>query len=738
MTHTRSTVRQPAGWRSKESVRHRLQSRLTPETDGTVLRIPLLYQRAIGYIPEGDSEYDEALPATRTEILTWAVIALGLTVLGFACLELKSPMFFTHDDNYLGIGTATMYTCRALFSGVFPVWNPFQGGGEPIAESVVATTYLPLYMTYGISRFLLGNEFLFVESTMCFNLLLTVVGSFWAGRKWGLSPALACAFGLSFTFCGFLIVTSRSWVCFSAMSAWIPLIFGCCAPAFVRKASWKWALGTGIVMGCAFHAGFSQLWVYAILFESIIIMSLFICGAISFRNISWNIPAVLIAVAIAMPMAWVQMDFAKDSLRNFSASEYHMRGIPLKGLLAILVPPPGISITHPIFCPYDAPAEGYRDSHAFGVYYYSGAILSWGCVFLLASLAVVFWPKRMFARNILILLAVFVLLICLGSGSPIPVNKWMSSLPWFEKFRQPWRYFIFFVFFSSLGGALFYERISRRLQHGKLIQGGVAIAVIALLGATLAFHIPTWMQRPSSVYPALSPGLNSVVKDPAARFPQRVVSWASQKELTNYFQASDYPEALVGWMPSVYEVLSLDRYNTLTWFHTLSRPIFDRFNSDPLGAWRAYGVRWVICHPKVRPVNPELFHTWPVPPIKVGNITLLELRNSAPLAFAKGQEKEPLPITFSAKGATVQFPSPTPADEQVVVNVLGWPRFRTYADRKPVSWTPDEWGRVVTSVPAKTQRLEVVYEPPWGKGIGLGMLLAVVALGISCVLSWFY
>ncbi len=701
----------------------------TPEKNLTFWKIPPLFQYAIGYLPLGGGEEETPQPASRAELWAWAAVALVLTVIGFACLELKSPMFFSHDDNFLGLGPAVMYGCRALFSGVIPAWNPFQGGGEPIAECGTPITYLPLYLAYGISRYLLGNEFLFVEVTVFFSLLLAVTGGFWAGRKWGLSPALACAVGLSFTFSGFLIVTSRSWMSFTTMSAWIPLIFGCCAPALLRNASWKWALGTGAVLGCAFHAGFSQLWAYAILFESIIIMSLFLCGAISFRKMCWNIPAVLIAVAIALPLAWVQVDFARDVLRNFASNAGEMRGIPWKALLAILVPPPGISMAHPIF--------DQQDQVGYGVYYYSGAVFSWGCVFLLASLLVVRWPRRTYARNIILLLAVLALLVSLGSNSPIPASKWITSLPWFAKFRQPWRHFVFLVFFSSLAGALFYERLSIGLRHRKLVQSSIAVAAIALVGAGLAVDIPTWNKRPCPVYPPLSPRINAVIRDMPAKFPQRVVPWTRQKELTTWFKTPDFPNALVGFMPSVYEVLSLSRYNTITWFHSFSRPIFNRFNSDPMKAWRAYGVQWIICRPKLPPLNDKLFQRWPSGiRIGIGDYTLVELTDPAPLAFAMGSKRAPLPVSFSAKGAVVQLPSPTPAREQVVINILGWPRFRAYADKKPVSWTADEWGRVLVSLPAGTETLEMVYEPPWGKGFGLGALFLVLALGLSGALSW--
>ncbi len=721
-------------------MKKRSDSRQSPPAPRKKRGFPALwdcYRQAVGCAPEGGVQCGDASAASRTEVWAWAAAALALVVIGFTCLEIKDPWFFTHDDNYNSLGPGGICRCRNVFSGVLPVWNQFQGAGRPTIGAGATVFYLPSYVNYGISRFLLGNEFYFVEVTICFNLLFAAAAGFWAGRKWGLSPALACALGLSYSFSGFLLITSRAWLNLSSTAPWLPLIFGCCAPSMLRRASWQWALGAGAVMGFAFYSGFTQLWVYAILFESMLIAALFLSGAISFRNMSWNIPAVFVAVAIALPIIGIQMDFGKDVVRNFTANEYDMRGVSWKALLAALLPPPGISMTHPTFCPYDSLPEGYKDSHAFGVYYYSGAVFSWACVLLLASLVLVRWRRHVVARNIPLLLAVLALLLCLGSNSPVPFNKWMSSLPWFEKFRQPWRYYIFFVFFSSLAGALFFERLSRCLRHARLVQWGVAAAVIVLLAAMLPFPIPTWMLRPSSVYPPLSPGIQEAVKGHDARFPQRAVSWARQSEFTPWFQSKDYPDALIASMPSLYGVLSLNRYNTLTWANRISRPVYERFNNDPINAWRAYGVRWIICHPKVRPVNPNLFKTWTSPPVKVGNVSLLERPSPAPLAFVKEREKEPLPISLSAKGAKVQFPSATTADEQVVVNVLGWPRFRAYADGKPVPWTPDDWGRVLVSVPANTQKLEVLYEPAWRKGTVGGILLAAVALCLSAAFAWF-
>jgi len=701
--------------------------------------IPDFYKYAIGYLPKSGSEfYDDAAPTTRRDIWGWAAALLVLCLIGFACLELKAPLFFTHDDNYLAMGPANVFRCQTIFSGALPVWNPYQGGGRPIVESGGIIAYVPFYIAYAISRYLLGNPFHMVEVAILLNLLLAAGGGFWAGRKWGLSPSLACAFGFAFAFSGFMIITSRAWMNYSSMAAWIPWIFGFCSPALLRRASWKWVLGAGAAMGYSYHAGFSQLWVYAILLESIIIFWLFLCGAIPFRKMVWNVPAVLVAVAIALPVAWVQMDFGKDVMRNFTSSEFDMTGVKWQALLAALIPPPLVTMKHPVFSPQDSAVWGYANSNGYGIYYYSGAVFSWGCLLLLGSMTFMLWRRRMFSRNVLILFSVFVLFLCLGSASPLPVNDWISSLPWFEKFRQPWRYYIFFVFFSTLAGALFWERLSRNIGRGKLTQRGVAIAAIVLVGASLAVPIPTWWLRPTKeVYPPLSQTIRDTIKDSDARFPQRTVSWGKQSEYTSWFQSEDYADALVAFMPTAYNVLSLSRYNTLTWYHKFARPIFDKFNEDPFGAWRAYGVRWIVCHPNIRPVKPELFKTWPAQYAKkVGKISLLQLTDSAPLAFVKGNEKEPLPISFSARGATVDFPAATAADQQVVVNVLGWPRFQVYADGKPVSWAPDEWGRILASVPANTKRLEAFYEPPWGKGIMFGMFLAVFCCGMVFVLAW--
>ena len=113
-----------------------------------------------------------------------------------------------------------------------------------------------------------------------------------------------------------------------------------------------------------------------------------------------------------------------------------------------------------------------------------------------------------------------------------------------------------------------------------------------------------------------------------------------------------------------------------------------------------------------------------------------EVPDPAPLAFAERDPRAGLPITFSARGAVVALDLHGSAEpEKIVVNVLGWPRFRAFADGALVPWTADEWGRMVVSVHARTRTLEVVYSPPWREGFGLGALALMASIAFASVLA---
>lgn len=671
-------------------------------------------------------------PAARAEVWACGGAALALAMGCFAVMEYRDPLFFTQDDNFISLGPAALVACRSMFDGIFPVWNPYQGGGEPLAESSYPTTYPPLYLAYAISRYVLRNEYWFLEVLALLHLLLSTAGGFWAGRKWGLSPALAAAASLAFTFSGFMLVTGRCWFIFLIMAAWLPWIFGFCAPTLLRCASWKWALGLGLVLGFAFHACFSQIWAYGVLFACVLILMLWLCRAIPFQKALWMAPALALALAIALPLAYVQMDFAKDVSRSFS-DDANLTGIPYRALAAMLVPPPLVTAYHP------QGWGGGQNYGKYGDYYYTGAIFTWSCALLLGAMTIFRGPRSLCRRNVLPMLALLALLMSLGATSPVPFAEWMAGLPWFEKFRQPWRYFIFFNLFSCLAGALICERLTRCFKARDVARRSIAIVAILLVCHSLTLPMATFWRRPVHTFPAFPTDLANLLehngKPPSdhGAMPSRSASPFPQSEYTYWAKFEGFPIALTGNLASVYEVLSFNRYNTLTWFHAFSKPLFERFNNEPTTAYRAYGIRWVFRHPYMTGPADRRFVEGLRDAGSVGGMMVWEVPDPAPLAFAERDPKAGFPVSFSARGAAVQLDDDFSTEqENIVVNVLGWPRFRAIADGEIVSWSADEWGRMVVRVPAGTRVLEVVYSPRWREGLGLGVL----ALAASVIMAW--
>lgn len=686
------------------------------------------YLDALVGLNESDSGIDRAAEVSRAEVWAWALSALVIASGCFAVMEYHDPLFFMQDDNFISLGPAALTACRGLFDGVFPVWNPYQGGGEPLAESSYPTTYPPLYAAYAISRFLLRNEFWFLEVLALFHLLLSAAGGFWAGRKWGLSPALAAAASLAFTFSGFLIITGRSWFIFLAAAAWFPWILGFCAPALLRRASWKWAVGLGFVLGSSFHACFSQIWIYAVLFAGLLILTLLMGGVISFRNALWTAPALVLALAIALPLAYVQMDFAKDVSRSF-ADGNNLTGVPNRALLSMLVPPPLITADHP------QGWGGGLNNGKYGPYYYAGALFNWSCALLLASITAFRGPRSLYGRNALLIITLLALCISLGLSSPVPLAEWMAELPWFEKFRQPWRYFVFFNLFCCMAGAVVCERVARRFRAPRTAQWVIAGAAILLVCHSMFLPLATFWRRPVHSYPPFPPALADLLEQggPAASARSRSAAPFLQYEYTYWSKFPDMPISLTGNFASIYEVMSFNRYNTLTWAHAFSRPLFDRFNQEPFAAYRAYGIRWIFRHPHMTGPARDRFIAGLRDAGTVGGMMVWEVPDPAPLAFAERDPQASLPITFSTKGAVVQRDPSTSAEPgTVVVNVLGWPRFRAFSDGEMVPWSADEWGRMVVRVPAGGRVVEVVYSPPWREGIALGL----VALVASIITAW--
>jgi hypothetical protein len=113
-------------------------------------------------------------------------------------------------------------------------------------------------------------------------------------------------------------------------------------------------------------------------------------------------------------------------------------------------------------------------------------------------------------------------------------------------------------------------------------------------------------------------------------------------------------------------------------------------------------------------------------------VSLYELPNACPMAFAEANPQTPLPIEFHGWGAAVDVPGNGP--RSVVVNLVVRPWLRAASGTQPLESSSDEWGRMLVRVPDGVSSFRVYYDLPWRRGILLGVFVATATLvGFSII-----
>ncbi|MDQ3813424.1 MAG: hypothetical protein M3347_05680, partial [Armatimonadota bacterium] len=667
-----------------------------------------------------------------------------LFLIGAICLlETIQPDYFTQDDN-LTAQPPTVTGCRSLLSGVFPTWNPYQFMGQPTSvQSWLALTYPPTYLCYLVAR-QLGNEFLFIEVFCIAHLLAGYAATYWASRAAGLRPMLAALGGLCMALSGCTLIMGRSYFHMTPVIVWTPLLIVALINLQQRPATARWVLGTGLVIGIFCHSGNGQMWTYAVMLWLTAALALVCSGALPVRRALCLIPALLLGCAIAAPLIVPQMSFIAGLPRRSIGGG----GIG-PGVLSLLLPYPLTRAEHPN-------QWGSTDIEFMGQFYYSGtlfAAVAFAAGLLILGVLAVYrcdraFLRRLTAQNVWLLCAAIAFFLALGPEGVLWVL--LGLLPVFKLFTGPWKFLLFLNLFLPLGGGLIVERWLRGTKSPQRAEAMIALAVCALLLYHTALARPSFYSYGSRLYPPLPPPMATLLRSGGST-PQRILPFAPQRSIS-----PDFVFSLRHNLPTAYGIFSFDGYDPFVPITPPNQQASARLQADPIRAARAYGVRWLIVHrlaehPVYSP-NPVLRHQEQIaqPPLRLlaslrrqarrrqvlPAVTIWELSDSSPLAFATAAPQRALPIEFDEAGARVDV-SPLRDGGRVVINILRRPEMALTADKRVIPVEADSWGRIVTTVPAGTRVLEMRYAPPWSKGFLVGALLAVFSVVLTVgLLRW--
>ena len=686
-----------------------------------------------GLVP-GESSAEGPRPTFWTR---WGWLALGFLVFvtAMCIVEFNQPYYFTQDDTYVGGLPGTLAACRSAFAGQFPEWNPYQLMGSPSASlGYSSLLYPPTYLSYAVARFVLGNEYATIEVWSIAHLAAGYLATYWAARRVGLRRWLAAIGGLSFVLSGYSLIVGRGWHTTVPAVVWTPLLMVALVEFVEKDVGWKWMIATGIVIGLFYFVGFMQFWFYPMLCFVAGAAWLVLTGCVPLRKTPWIVAALVFGVALCVPLLLTQFLWSAGVWKVRPAAYGHGMEV---GLLATLLPYPFTDAPFP-----DLWGNAYRQFRT--QMYYSGTLFCLATYLAWGALLGYRWNRRALGANVWLFCAGLAMLLALGK--PGVLSTLLAHLPVLDKtLNNPFRAMACFNFFAVLGGGVVLERILRRAGPRRGWQWGLAATVVLLLLYHASIARPSFYLYSDRPYPAMPSEMAALLKPADSTRLRRCISIAPMVT-----SEPGFPLSMFDSFPSAYSVVCYGGYDPLV----QSKPEFlyvnDQMHADPVGAAKAYGIRWMVIHrslekplPEVLPHEKININRFLEPPLRQASHTVLmlpeveirELPEAAPLAFAEAAEHEGLPIRLGGAGVDVDV-SGLAQGGAVIVNFLAWPDMAARVDGRPLPLEADEWGRMRLQVPAGAGRLEIRYAPPWGLGCRLGASLALVGVLLATAASY--
>jgi len=354
-------------------------------------------------------------------------ISLAALALLLLALEFLRPCYFLHDDNATWFAGAYLHDYRVLTeTGRLAVVNYFQYGGEPFLEQgQTAVLYPPVYVGEFLAALVPGDPRWAIEWIAALHLLFGLAGFYFWLRQNNVTPVFAALGGLAWVLNPFVMILASSWVFVTYIAAWLPWLFW----AFDRllaRPSLRSATLLGAILGLFFLQGYVQWVVYALLFLGLYAAYQFYIRKRfrSLRVVGYLLFAVLVFLVLAMPLLLPMLHALDASAARSRVLDlgqmlfYRIEGLPLWTAQ--------VGLFHPFM---------------FGV---STAIFFCPALVLLPLAVVRFVQAGTEIRRQLFVLVLLAALALVFSGRWYLLLSWMPLL---DKFRWPFKIFIFLEFF---------------------------------------------------------------------------------------------------------------------------------------------------------------------------------------------------------------------------------------------------------------------------------------------------
>jgi len=415
---------------------------------------------------------DAPVPARdiANDVINLAII-LGLVVFFFADVILNGQVFFAGDVMNV-YSPWQEYNQEALSAGRLPLWSDDFFAGFPLfAESQGAIFYPPTRLIYALSPRSMAFSF-----DVIFHFILAGWFQYFFARTLRLSPRASLLAAVTFAFSGMFLSLPINFTIFRSI-VWIPFIF-----AFLtigaRRGSLLFPLITAFGLVCQMMGGSLQVTGITVLaMLPYVIFLIYTSSKLKKQTDLIPIAQFFLSLMIAAGL------YAFQLLPTLELMLHSFRGTASYEVASSFSFPPEhlIDILMPTF--YGAWADGTMlpVTATANFFPYIG----------LASLFLIFPALAYKRRGVAVCVILFVLFIVLALGRyGVLYPIIYKTIPFFDKFRAPDRFWIIAIFAGSLLAGFGLMAILATVESGKKLIStpvGIIIGFVLLLIAGFAF-----------------------------------------------------------------------------------------------------------------------------------------------------------------------------------------------------------------------------------------------------------
>jgi hypothetical protein len=598
-----------------------------------------------------------------------------------------------------------------------------------LAQGQTGVFYLPVYVSVLLSKIITNNTFYTVDILASIHLIASSIGMFLLLRRFQLSSSVCFLASLMWITMPFVITLSRNWIFISYTAAYLPFNF-----LLLDKLTAEPRIGNALYLALLksafFYQGYTQYVFIIFVFDFIYLLLLSVCRFsptfwINIAQLQSRFNAMLIEhkkylkaflkmylcsaffffcliAPLLFPMIFQQKESAFRSTK-LSFKEFISNSISLHNFI---------------------PTQFFyfQENVIFGV---DSEIFYFGFTnLLLLSLVLSKKLRPNYKISVCILTAGIALLFSTR------LYAIFYYVPGFNLFRWPFKYYIFFLFFATIGIAGIANILIEK--NGKLVKIGIYL----LLGLAIGLNCFVVMHKRENVT-----NLNRIDNPP-------------KNYLENYISKNE-GRIFTSWLK---EVNPREYYRYFTFYYATLFDYFHFGGYDPLISKQNYELSLHLRHENVYKASIsqallDYLSLWSAryfitsdnfqnrfqlsyfPQLKLiyegNNILLYENTRSLPLAYYDDDKLEKLDFDFGTNEINV-YPNNTLA-RTVVINVAPLPKFQVYINGINTGKINPNEVPIKINIPQNTMQVTLKYVD---SSFYLGTLVFILFVtGLLCFLT---